>query len=124
MSTTLSTTNLPEKATIYRGVDGVIQKSTTDLPKALEPTEVLVKVTHASICGTDVHYIPTGIALGHEGVGIVNAVGSSVSTVKIGDRVGYGYLRDACGNCKYCLTGQETWCYDRDTFGEKNFSTG
>lgn len=124
MSTPFSATNLPKKATIYRGVDGVIQKRIVELPKSLKPSEVLVKMTHASVCGTDIHCIPAGIALGHEGVGIVEAVGDSVSTLKVGDRVGNGYLRDSCGHCKYCLTGQEVWCYDRDTFGEKNFSTG
>ncbi|KAJ9607569.1 hypothetical protein H2200_007647 [Cladophialophora chaetospira] len=124
MSTAFSSTNLPEKATIHHGVEGKIQKDSVDLPRSLKSTEVLLKITHASVCGTDIHYIPAGIALGHEGVGIVEAIGDAVSTLKIGDRVGTSYLRNSCGHCNYCLTGREIWCYNRDTFGEQNFTTG
>ena len=115
---------LPGKASIHHGVEGIVKSKSIDLPKYLKPNEVLLKITHTSICGTDIHYIPAGIALGHEGVGVVEAVGETVSTLKAGDRAGTGYLRNACGHCKYCLSGREIWCYDRDTFGEKNFSTG
>ena len=47
---------------------------------------------------------------GHEGVGIVAAVGAGVAAVKEGDRVGVPWLHTACGHCKHCLSGWETLC--------------
>jgi alcohol dehydrogenase (NADP+) len=52
--------------------------------------EVLVRVTHSGLCGTDVHDRTSGCGLGHEGVGIIEKVGASVSAVKVGERVGWG----------------------------------
>ena len=109
---------------VYRGVEGTVKKVPFNLPAELGPKEILIKITHSSLCGTDVHYIPYGAALGHEGVGIVEKIGSAVSQFKVGDRAGAGYLRNSCGHCKYCLTGQEIFCYERDNYGEGNFSTG
>ncbi|KFZ19344.1 hypothetical protein V501_00706 [Pseudogymnoascus sp. VKM F-4519 (FW-2642)] len=92
------------KNTVYRGMDGKVQQTTFDMPSELGPHEVLVKITHSGLCGTDIHGIAHGIALGHEGVGIVTAVGSSVTSYKVGNRAGGGFLRKSCGNCKYCAT--------------------
>ncbi|KAG8352709.1 hypothetical protein FVEN_g9405 [Fusarium venenatum] len=64
------------------------------------------------------------IALGHEGVGIVEAVGSLVTQFNVGDRAGGGFHRDACGHCKYCLSGKDIYCYDRVIFGEGDFDNG
>jgi alcohol dehydrogenase, propanol-preferring len=47
---------------------------------------------------------------GHEAIGLVVAVGSGVTIVKEGDRVGVPWLYSACGHCEYCLTGWETVC--------------
>lgn len=79
---------------LYRGVEGVVKKVPSELPAGLGPKEVLIKITHASLCGTDVHFIPHGIALGHEGVGIVEKIGFEVTQFKIGDRAGAAYLRN------------------------------
>ena len=79
---------------VYRGVEGVVRKIPFELSAELGPKEVLIKITHTSLCGTDVHFIPHGIALGHEGVGIVESVGSQVTQFKAGDRAGAGYLRN------------------------------
>jgi D-arabinose 1-dehydrogenase-like Zn-dependent alcohol dehydrogenase len=79
---------------VYRGVEGTVKKVSAELPAALGPKEILMKITHASLCGTDVHYIPYGAALGHEGVGIVEKIGSAVTQFKVGDRAGAGYLRN------------------------------
>lgn len=46
-------------------------------------SEVLVAITHSGLCGTDLHYKTSGIALGHEGVGVVSAVGDSVRNLKV-----------------------------------------
>jgi len=79
---------------VYRGVEGVATKIPDALPSELGPKEVLLKITHASLCGTDLHFVPLGLALGHEGVGIVEKVGSAVTQLKIGDRAGAGWLRN------------------------------
>lgn len=70
--------------------DGKIQakKST----RAVGNLEVVVKVSHSGLCGTDVHDVASGCGLGHEGVGHVRKIGESVTAVKIGQRVGWGYV--------------------------------
>ena len=84
--------------TVYRGVAGdaagAVVKSSVDISSDLGPKEVLIKITHSSLCYTDIHMMPFGCALGHEGVGIIEKVGSEVTTLKIGDRAGGGYLRN------------------------------
>jgi propanol-preferring alcohol dehydrogenase len=82
------------------------------------PGEVLVKIMATGVCHTDLHaadgdwplkpappFIP-----GHEGAGIVAAVGAGVRTLKEGDPVGIAWLHDACGCCEHCITGWETLC--------------
>jgi alcohol dehydrogenase, propanol-preferring len=82
------------------------------------PGEVLVKIVATGVCHTDLHaadgdwpvkptppFIP-----GHEGAGIVAAVGVGVTNLKEGDPVGIAWLHDACGFCEYCNTGWETLC--------------
>jgi propanol-preferring alcohol dehydrogenase len=80
--------------------------------------QILVKTEACGVCHTDLHaahgdwplkptlpFIP-----GHEAIGLVAAVGSGVTIVKEGDRVGVPWLYSACGRCEYCLTGWETVC--------------
>jgi propanol-preferring alcohol dehydrogenase len=82
------------------------------------PGEVLVKIMATGVCHTDLHaadgdwpvkpappFIP-----GHEGAGIVAAVGAGVKMLKEGDAVGIAWLHDACGRCEHCITGWETLC--------------
>ena len=45
------------------------------------------------------------MALGHEGAGVVEQIGPHVKSVKVGDRVGYGYIHKICGQCESCLSG-------------------
>lgn len=82
------------------------------------PDEVLVKMKATGICHTDLHAIrgdwpvkphPPFVP-GHEGVGVVIAVGTSVRNVKEGDRVGLPWIRSACGSCEWCVSGWETLC--------------
>jgi propanol-preferring alcohol dehydrogenase len=88
-----------------------------DVP-AVGPGQILVKVEACGVCHTDVHaangdwpvkptlpFIP-----GHEGIGLVVAMGTGVTAVKEGDRVGVPWLYSACGHCEYCLTAWETVC--------------
>jgi len=80
--------------------------------------QILVKTEACGVCHTDLHaahgdwpvkptlpFIP-----GHEAIGLVVAIGSGVTIVKEGDRVGVPWLYSACGHCEYCLTGWETVC--------------
>lgn len=63
-----------------------VKKST----RAVGGVEVLVRVTHSGVCGTDAHDRTAGCGLGHEGVGFVEGLGSEVTSVKLGQRVGWG----------------------------------
>lgn len=58
--------------------------------RAIGGVEVLVRVTHSGVCGTDGHDRTHGCGLGHEGVGIVEEIGREVTSVKTGQRVGWG----------------------------------
>jgi propanol-preferring alcohol dehydrogenase len=82
------------------------------------PGQILVKTEACGVCHTDVHaahgdwplkptvpFIP-----GHEGIGLVVALGTGVTAVKEGDRVGVPWLYSACGRCEYCLSAWETVC--------------
>jgi propanol-preferring alcohol dehydrogenase len=79
---------------------------------------VLVQIKATGVCHTDLHAAdgdwpvkPTPpFVPGHEGAGIVAAVGSGVKRVKEGDAVGIAWLHDACGECEWCITGWETLC--------------
>ncbi|KAH6961824.1 putative zinc-binding alcohol dehydrogenase [Ilyonectria sp. MPI-CAGE-AT-0026] len=91
-------------------------------PKPWEETDVDIKVTHSSVCGTDVHVLKDDwggtkfpICVGHELVGIAIRVGSQTENdIKVGDRVGVGAQADAClsrdGPCDSCSNGQENYC--------------
>lgn len=108
----------------FRHLNGEIKRVHSELPAELGQNSVLLKITHSSLCHTDILLAPYGLALGHEGVGIVEKVGSSVTSFKIGDRAGAGYHRSSCGKCKYCLTGQDIWCNDRLIYGEGDINNG
>jgi D-arabinose 1-dehydrogenase-like Zn-dependent alcohol dehydrogenase len=64
------------------------------------------------------------MVLGHEGVGVVEAVGPEVKYLKKGDRVGWGYENDSCGHCQECLQGSETFCAKRELYGGANLDQG
>jgi len=89
------------------------------------PGQALVKISATGVCHTDLHaadgdwpvkptlpFIP-----GHEGAGIVAALGSGVSHLKEGDRVGIAWLHSACGHCNFCLSGWETLCLEQKNSG-------
>ena len=88
------------------------------------PNDVLIRVRKTAICGTDMHIynwdewaaktIPVPMAVGHEYVGVVEAVGSEVQGLEVGDRVsGEGHL--TCGHCRNCRAGRRHLC--RNTLG-------
>ena len=84
------------------------------------PGEILVKTEACGVCHTDLHAArgdwpvkPTlPFTPGHEGIGLVSALGAGVKNIREGDRVGVPWLYSACGHCEYCLTAWETVCAD------------
>ncbi|MBO4209138.1 NAD(P)-dependent alcohol dehydrogenase [Micromonospora echinofusca] len=75
------------------------------------PDEVLVRVHSVGVCGTDLEFstfFPTPAVLGHEGAGVVEQVGSRVTTVAPGDHVAMSFT--SCGTCPLCLTGSPAYC--------------
>src|SRR5689334_14294881 len=80
------------RATVFRGVGDVRIEDVPD-PRIDEPTDAIVRVVHACICGSDLWSFrgdsdkDSGSRLGHEYLGVVEAVGSDVRTVRVGDTV-------------------------------------
>ena len=79
--------------------------------------EVLIRVNACGICRTDLHVIEGELPVrraplipGHQIVGRITALGSSVKDFAIGDRVGVAWLNRTCGVCEFCRTGRENLC--------------
>lgn len=78
--------------------------------------QVRLKVRACGVCRTDLHVFDGELPLdgprilGHEVVGIVDAVGPGVEGVAKGDRMGVPWLGHTCGHCRFCLAGQENLC--------------
>jgi alcohol dehydrogenase len=103
------------KALVYRGPGNkaVEERSRPTLQSA---ADAVVKVTKTTICGTDLHIlkgdVPTcepGRVLGHEGVGVVEEVGTAVSGFKAGDRVLISCI-SSCGRCEFCRKSMYSHC--------------
>ncbi|KAJ7045888.1 chaperonin 10-like protein [Mycena alexandri] len=111
--------------TVFKGsADGIVQATT----RHDDPTgnQVLVRITHSGICGTDEHFKYRDIVLGHEGVGTVEAIGERVIELKVGDVVGWGYTHKTCGRCEQCELGQDQLldCPTRERYGVSNHHQG
>ena len=82
------------------------------------PGQVQVKIEASGLCHTDIHAArgdwpvkpKDRLIPGHEGVGHVTAIGEGVDLVAVGDRVALPWLGHACGHCRYCVAGWETYC--------------
>ena len=103
------------KALVYHGPG---QKTWEEKPKPqlLEPTDAIVRVHKTTICGTDLHIlkgdVPTvtpGRTLGHEGIGIVDEVGSAVANFRPGDKALISCIT-SCGRCPPCKEGMYSHC--------------
>lgn len=103
------------KALVYHGSG---KKSWEEKPKPVikETTDAIVKILKTTICGTDLHImkgdlpeVVDGRIIGHEGVGIIEEVGSSVSNFKKGDHVIISCIT-SCGKCDYCKKGMYSHC--------------
>lgn len=81
------------------------------------PHEIRARVSVCGVCRTDLHLaegdLPPrrpDVVPGHEAVGVVDALGDGVTRFGIGDRVGIAWLRDTCGECRFCRRGDENLC--------------
>lgn len=89
------------------------------------PHEVLIRTAACGLCHSDLHFIdgsyphPLPVVPGHEAAGIVEAVGSEVRTVKVGDAV-VTCLSAFCGHCEFCVTGRMALCLGGDTRRGRN----
>jgi aryl-alcohol dehydrogenase len=99
------------------GPDPVLREVELAEPRA---DEVLVRLVSVGVCGTDLHFateVPTPAVLGHEGAGIVERVGASVTGVAPGDKVLLTF--DSCGSCDHCHDAAPSYCrrFDEINFG-------
>ena len=98
------------RAMVYRG-PGRVRVKEKDIPAIEHPNDAIVRVTCAAICGSDLHLyhgmmpdLRVGHTFGHEFVGTVHAVGSSVENLQVGDRVLVPF-NICCGSCFFCARG-------------------
>jgi threonine dehydrogenase-like Zn-dependent dehydrogenase len=110
------------KAVVFCDV-GDIRVQDVPEPSLREPTDAIVRLTASAICGTDLHFVrgsmsgmKPGTILGHEGVGIVEQVGSDVRNLAAGDRVVI-CSTIGCGSCTYCRGGYYAQCLEANPNG-------
>jgi len=103
------------KAVVFHDV-GDIRLDDVPEPVIQEPGDAIVRITVSAICGTDLHFVrgtfsnmEKGTILGHEAVGVVEAIGSEVRNLSVGDRVVIPSTI-ACGYCSYCRAGYYSQC--------------
>ena len=103
------------KAVVWQGVEQISIEDVPD-PRLEKSTDAIVRLTRSAICGTDLHFfhgsvegMVPGTVLGHEGVGIVEEIGSDVRNLRKGDRVVIPSTI-ACGYCSYCRAGYYSQC--------------
>jgi threonine dehydrogenase-like Zn-dependent dehydrogenase len=103
------------KAAVWHGKRDVRVETVPD-PVIQEPNDAIVKVSSSGICGSDLHlyevlgpFLEPGDVLGHEPMGVVTEVGSSITNLRPGDRVVVPF-NVACGTCYTCRLGLATQC--------------
>lgn len=110
------------KAACFKDLKKVICREVAD-PTILQPTDAIVKVSLAGLCGSDLHLFfgrETGVdqytVMGHELVGTVVEVGEAVKNISVGDRVNAPFTTN-CGDCFYCNQGMTARCESGQLFG-------
>src|SRR4051812_36340213 len=103
------------RAAVWHGRHDV-QIDTVPDPSIKDPTDAIVRVTSSGLCGSDLHlyevlapFMTAGDILGHEPMGVVEAVGSAVTNLKVGDRVVVPFSI-SCGHCFMCGQGLQSQC--------------
>jgi S-(hydroxymethyl)glutathione dehydrogenase/alcohol dehydrogenase len=101
-------------AAVFRGAGHPIEIRDVDLAPP-GPLEVEVAIAAAGVCHSDLHMVRgewqhrTPVVLGHEGSGVVTAVGQGATTVAVGDHVVLSWV-PSCGECRYCRVGRVAQC--------------
>jgi threonine dehydrogenase-like Zn-dependent dehydrogenase len=109
------------RATVMYGAGDVRVEDVPDA-RLIEPTDAVVAITHAAICGSDLwpyksmEPSETGRPMGHEFIGIVDSVGDDVSTVQAGDLVVTPFVWSD-GTCVFCQEGLQTSCFHGGRYG-------
>lgn len=112
------------RATVYYG-SGYVRVENVPDPTIQQPTDAVVRSTHACICGSDLWFYrgledsKQGWRTGHEWMGIVEEVGSEVSTIKRGDRV-LAPFAFSDGKCEFCGKALQTSCVNGGFWGTTN----
>ena len=103
------------KAVVWHGIGDIRLDEVPD-PTVEVPTDAVIRLTASAICGTDLHFVrgtvsgmKPGTILGHEGVGVVEALGDQVRNLAVGDRV-VVCSTVSCGVCSYCRAGDTAQC--------------
>ena len=112
------------KAAVVTSFTDELQMQDRPVPEP-GPGQVLVRIETSGLCHTDIHaahgdwpvkpqppFIP-----GHEGVGVIEALGDAVTNRSIGERVAIPWLGSACGHCDHCIAGWETLCEQQQNSG-------
>ncbi len=91
--------------------------------RELNHNDVLIQIHYCGICHSDLHQVKDEwkngtfpMVPGHEIVGVVKSVGGKVNKFKVNDRVGVGCMVNSCGDCIYCVAGDEQFCVDGASF--------
>ncbi len=112
------------RATVFHAPGDVRVENVPD-PQIKQPTDAIVKITHAYICGSDLWFYrgiqdyKLGWRTGHEWMGIVEEVGSQVKNLKKGDRV-LAPFAFSDGTCEFCRKGLQTSCVEGSIWGTTN----
>ena len=103
------------RAVVWQGRRDVRVETVPD-PTIIEPTDAIVRITSSGLCGSDLHlyevmgpFMSPGDILGHEPMGVVEAVGPGVTHIAPGDRVVIPF-NISCGHCGMCDTGLQSQC--------------
>jgi alcohol dehydrogenase len=112
------------RAATYQG-PGEITVEDVPKPEVESPSDAVVRVTHTAVCGSDLWFYrgesdrEEGSRVGHEPMGIVEAVGDDVTSVEPGDRV-LAPFAISCGECEFCRKGLYTSCVEDESWSGEN----
>lgn len=104
------------EAAVFRAPNAPLAIESVSIPSAPPAGEVLVRMKASGLCHSDLHVIvgewdgvPTPMILGHEGAGVVEAIGDGVTALGVGDHVVLSWT-PSCGRCRYCISGRPVLC--------------
>jgi alcohol dehydrogenase (NADP+) len=108
---------MPATAALSTPAAGAPFDNTTIERRGLRDDDVQIDIAYCGICHSDVHQARDEwggsiypMVPGHEIAGVVAAVGPDVKRFSVGERVGVGCMVDSCGECEYCVAGEEQFC--------------